>query len=488
MDLSNTPNHQRHTQRLTEAEAVPDANLRPALDRLRAAYVANRMPSVDWRRQQLSRLEAMLRDNIDEICVAIAADFGHRSHHETQLLELFPAIAAIKHARRHVSGWMKPRRSWASMWFLPARNEIRPQPLGVVGIIVPWNYPILLAVAPLVGALAAGNRAFIKMSEFTPRTGALFAKLIETYFSNDEVLVVNGGADVARAFSMLPFDHLLFTGSTTIGKLVMQAAAEHLTPVTLELGGKSPAVIGPDADITSAVSRIMFGKCLNAGQTCIAPDYVLVPRGKEVEFIDAARRFVSTHYPTIAANADYTSLVSQRHLSRLHGYLDEARAAGATVYPLNGAGESLDGTQKLAPTIVTGACDDCRLLQEEIFGPILPLIPYDGLDSAIGYINARPRPLALYYFGHDRRQIDQVLDETVTGGVSINETLLHISQEDLPFGGVGPSGMGAYHGKVGFDTFSKSKPIFHQSRFNGLAMFQPPFGQRFEALIRFLLK
>jgi acyl-CoA reductase-like NAD-dependent aldehyde dehydrogenase len=488
MDLSNTPNRQLYSQNARAAETAHETDLHRAFERLRAAYAANRMPSVGWRRQQLSRLEAMLRDNISEICEAIAADFGHRSHHETQLLELFPAIAAIKHARRHVGGWMKPRRSWASMWFLPARNEIRPQPLGVVGIIVPWNYPILLAVAPLVGALAAGNRAFIKMSEFTPRTGKLFATLIETYFTSDEVLVVNGEAEVAQAFSTLTFDHLLFTGSTAIGKRVMQAAAEHLTPVTLELGGKSPALIGPDAEMTSAVSSIMFGKCLNAGQTCIAPDYVLLPRGKEGEFIEAAKRFVSTHYPAIAANADYTSLVNQRHLSRLHGYLDEARAAGASVYGLNGTGENLEGTQKLAPTIVTGATDDCRLLQEEIFGPILPLIPYDGLDSAISYINARPRPLALYYFGHDRQQIDRVLDETVAGGVSINETLLHISQEDLPFGGVGPSGMGAYHGKVGFDTFSKSKPIFHQSRFNGLAMFQPPFGKRFEALIKFLLK
>jgi acyl-CoA reductase-like NAD-dependent aldehyde dehydrogenase len=488
MDLSNTPELPLRHKSGADPSASVEADLHRTFERLRAAYAANRMPSVDWRRRQLSRLESLLRDNLNEICVAIAADFSHRSHHETQLLELFPAIAAIKHARSHVGSWMKPRRSWASMWFLPARNEIRPQPLGVVGIIVPWNYPILLAVAPLVGALAAGNRAFIKMSEFTPRTGKLFATLIETYFTSDEVLVVNGEAEVAQAFSTLTFDHLLFTGSTAIGKRVMQAAAEHLTPVTLELGGKSPAVIGPDAEMASAVSRIMFGKCLNAGQTCIAPDYVLLLRGKESEFIEAAKRFVSAHYPTIAANPDYTSLVNQRHLSRLHAYLDEARAAGASVHSLNDAGESLDGTQKLAPTIVTGAREECRLLHEEIFGPILPLIPYDGLDSALSYINARPRPLALYYFGHDRQQIDQVLNETVAGGVSINETLLHISQEDLPFGGVGPSGMGAYHGKVGFDTFSKSKPIFHQSRFNGLAMFQPPFGKRFEALIKLLLK
>ncbi len=463
-------------------------DLQSNLERLQRAYAADRQPSVTSRRARLSQLEALLRDNAQELSSAIAADFSHRSRHETAALELFPALSAIKHARGHLGGWMKSRRSWASLWFMPARNELRPQPLGVVGIIVPWNYPILLAVAPLVGALAAGNRAYIKMSEFTPRTGRLFADLVKTYFPHDEVIVANGEADVAQAFSELPFDHLLFTGSTAVGKLVMRAASEHLTPVTLELGGKSPALVGPDANIEQAAAKIMFGKCLNAGQTCIAPDYVLLPKGREAAFIDAAARVVAKQYPTLVANPDYTAIVNARHVGRLRGYLDDARATGGVVSELNPANESFTDAQKIPPTIVTGATETSRLMQDEIFGPILPLVPYESLDEAIAYVNARPRPLALYYFGHQRAQIEQVLDQTVAGGVSINETIMHISQEDLPFGGVGPSGMGAYHGKFGFDTFSKLKPIFHQSFLNGVALFKPPYGKRFEALIKLLTK
>ncbi len=480
MDLSDT----RRSARAAEIRADLDTRFA----RLQHAYQAERMPHAATRRNWLSRLEAMLNENSDAICAAISADFGHRSHHETKLLELFPAISAIRHARRHVGDWMASQRRFASLWFMPARIEIRPQPLGIVGIIVPWNYPILLAVAPLVGALAAGNRALIKMSEFTPATGALLAELIKTHFMRDEVTVVNGEADVAEVFSTLAFDHLLFTGSTAVGKLVMRAAAENLTPVTLELGGKSPALIGPDADIDRAAAQIMFGKCLNAGQTCIAPDYVLLPAGRETEFIAAARRVVAKHYPHLAHNPDYTTIINAKHLARLNGYLDEVRESGATVHQLNLASESFNDTQKLSPTIVTGAPDTSRMMQDEIFGPILPIVPYDQLDAAIAYINARARPLALYYFGHRREDIDRVLDQTVAGGVSINETILHISQDELPFGGVGPSGMGAYHGKFGFDTFSKLKPIFHQSRLNGLALFKPPFGKRFEALVKLLMK
>lgn len=456
--------------------------------RVQAAFNADRFPSRDVRRERLDKLEALLRDNATAIAEAISADFSHRSSHETQMLELFPAISAIKHARSHVGGWMRPKRSWASLWFLPARNELRPQPLGVVGIIVPWNYPILLAVGPLVAALAAGNRALIKMSEFTPKTGALFATLVAKYFRDDEVHVINGEADVAQAFSALPFDHLLFTGSTAVGRHVMRAAADNLTPVTLELGGKSPAIIGPEAALDEAASQIMFGKCLNAGQTCIAPDYVLLPRGKESAFIEAARAVVQKHYPTIASNPDYTAIVNKHHLARLNGYLDEAAQAGATVVSLGGANEGLKNTQKIAPTIVANVADNMRLMQDEIFGPILPLVPYDKLSTAIEYVNARPRPLALYYFGRNSENIERVMRETIAGGVSINETILHISQEDLPFGGVGHSGMGAYHGKFGFDTFSKLKPIFRQPKLNGLYLFKPPFGKRFNALIKLLMK
>ena len=473
----------------------PGVNASTALQdifaRARSAYAASaasRMPDVEARRSALAQLDHLLTENVTEIATAISVDFGNRSLHETQLLEIFPARAAVRDAKRHVKSWMRPKRSWASMWFLPARTELRPQPLGVIGIIVPWNYPVYLAVAPLAGALAAGNRVLIKMSEFTPRTGALFALLIGKYFSPDHVSVINGGAEVARAFSALPFDHLLFTGSTEVGKHVMRAAADNLTPVTLELGGKSPAIVGPECKIDEAAEKILFGKCLNAGQTCIAPDYVLLPRAQEQAFAAAAQRVVARLYPTLANNPDYTSIVNPRHVERLQGYLDDAAAKGAMVLPMSPANESLDGTQKIAPTLVANVNDDMQLMQEEVFGPILPLVPYDTLDQAIAYVNNRPRPLALYYFGNFDDHIQRVLNETVAGGVTINEALLHISQDHLPFGGVGPSGMGSYHGKFGFDTFSRTKPVYHQPALNGLSMFKPPYGKRFESLIKLLLK
>ena len=464
------------------------ATLHDLFNRARAAYGAARMPDVHSRRESLSQLERLLIENVEEIAAAIGADFGNRSAHETKLLEIFPSRTAVTDARRHVKSWMKTRRSWASFWFLPARTELRPQPLGVIGIIVPWNYPVFLAVAPLVGALAAGNSVMIKMSEFTPRTGALFAQLVAKYFSPDQVCVVNGGADVAQEFSSLPFDHLLFTGSTEVGKHVMRAAANNLTPVTLELGGKSPAIVGPECKIDEAAEKILFGKCLNAGQTCIAPDYVLLPRAQEQAFATAAQRVVARLYPTLVKNPDYTSIVSQRHVDRLNGYLHDAAARGAMVLPISPANESLEGTQKIAPTLLANVNDDMRVMHEEIFGPILPLVPYDNLDQAIAYVNARPRPLALYYFGNFDDHIQRVLNETVAGGVTVNDALLHVTQDHLPFGGVGPSGMGSYHGKFGFDTFSKLKPIYHQPALNGLHLFKPPYGERFESLIKFLLK
>ena len=473
---------------LSQSADNPARTVHAAYTRARAAFNQHRCPDLDERRASLDKLAQLLRDNAIAIQQAISTDFGNRSSHETQLLELFPALATIRDAQRHLPKWMKPQRSWASLWFLPARRELRPQPLGVVGIIVPWNYPILLAIAPLVGALAAGNRVLIKMSELTPRTGELLAQLISAVFPSGQVIVINGDANVAREFAALPFDHLLFTGSTATGRQVMAAAAANLTPVTLELGGKSPAIIGPEADLEAAADKILFGKCLNAGQTCIAPDYVLLPRGQEGAFIEAARRTVARLYPNLAHNPDYTSIVNARHVGRLHDCLADAAARGALVTPLVTATHELIGTQKIAPTTVHGVDETMRLMQEEIFGPLLPLLPYDSLNDAIGYVNDHPRPLALYYFGDDTHYIERVLNETIAGGVTVNETLLHISQEDLPFGGVGPSGMGAYHGKYGFDTFSKLKPIFYQSKLNGLNLLKPPYGKRFEAMIKLLLK
>ena len=465
---------------------IPAEQLAALLARLRAG--AAETSSYAWRVDSLNRLESLLRDNLADIAKAIDQDFSGRSAQETQLLEFFPCMKAIQHARSHLRSWMRPRRSLASLWFMPASTEIRPQPLGVVGIIVPWNYPILLAVEPLVGALAAGNHAMVKMSELTPRTGDLFATLIAKYFPRGEVAVVNGGPETGKTFAALPFDHLLFTGSTSVGRQVMKSAAENLTPVTLELGGKSPAIVGDDFPIGLAAERILFGKCLNAGQTCIAPDYLLIPRGKETAFADAARATVARLYPTLKNNPDYSAIVNERHHQRLTGYLDEARARGAKLEPLNPANEDLSGTRKLVPTLVFDADASLRVMQDEIFGPILPVVSYATLDDAIRYVNARPRPLALYVFSHDGTTVDEVLDRTIAGGVSVNETIMHVSQDHLPFGGVGSSGMGHYHGKFSFDTFSKLKPVFRQSRLNGLKLFHPPFGKRFQSLIKLLTR
>jgi acyl-CoA reductase-like NAD-dependent aldehyde dehydrogenase len=466
--------------------AEPDP-LRSAFAAQRAACARAPFPDAATRERRLAALERMLRENVDAIAAAIAGDFGHRSHHETRLLEIFPSLEAVKHARRHVRRWMRPQRRPVSLWFQPGRAQVFSQPLGVVGIIVPWNYPIYLAVGPLAGALAAGNRALVKMSELAPATGALFATLVRNAFAADEVVVVNGDAEVACAFSALPFDHLLFTGSTGVGRAVMRTAADQLTPVTLELGGKSPAIVGPDQPIARAAERILVGKCLNAGQTCIAPDYALVPEPRVREFVDAARRTVAACYPD-PGSPDYTAIVNDRHFARLAGYVDEARARGAEIVTLLPDAVADAATRRFPPLVVLGVPEDCRLMREEIFGPILPVVPYARLDDALAYVNARPRPLALYYFDHDARRIDRVLTGTVAGGVTINDTILHIAQESLPFGGVGPSGMGRYHGREGFETFSKQKAVFRQSRLTAIGLFNPPYGKRFERLVEFLLR
>jgi acyl-CoA reductase-like NAD-dependent aldehyde dehydrogenase len=363
-----------------------------------------------------------------------------------------------------------------------------PQPLGVVGVVVPWNYPVYLAVGPLVPALAAGNRALVKMSETVPETGKLFARLVSERFHPEVLAVVNGGPDVGRQFAALPFDHLLFTGSTEVGRHVMRSAAGNLTPVTLELGGKSPAIVGRGAPIDDAAERILYGKCLNAGQTCIAPDYVLVPEERVDAFTAAARAAVARLYPTLRDNPDYTAIVDERHRERLAGYLADARAGGARVEEINPAAEDFAGSPKMPPTLVFGAGDDSHLMREEIFGPVLPVVPYRELSEAIAHVNARPRPLALYMFDHDPAAVGRVLHETVSGGVTVNDTLLHIAQEELPFGGIGASGMGEYHGRAGFDTFSKRKAVFHPSRFSALKLFRPPYGPRLEALLKLLMR
>ena len=471
------------------AVAAATVTLNDSLTRQREAFARDPHPSRQERQRRLLLLERLLRDNIDALAAAIDQDFGHRSRDETRLLEIFPSLESIKHARRHLGQWMRDEQRPVSLWFQPGRAKVVLQPLGVVGIIAPWNYPILLAAAPLAAALAAGNRAMVKMSEYTPRTARLFADLIARHFTPEEVTVVEGDAKVAQAFALLPFNHLLFTGSTKVGHSVMRAAAENLTPVTLELGGKSPAIVGPDYPIGHAAERILVGKTVNAGQTCIAPDYVLLPAGKTAAFLDAARAVVNRCYPDMARTPDYTAIIDQRHYARLSGYLDDAVGKGARVVPLSNSLAAPDGvSRRIPPLALTGVRDDMQVMQDEIFGPLLPIIEYATLDDAIAHVNAHPRPLALYYFDRDGDRVNRVLRETIAGGVTINDTILHIAQDHLPFGGVGHSGMGHYHGREGFETFSKKKAVFVQSRVNAISLFNPPYGRLFDALVRFLIR
>ena len=463
--------------------SLPDAHAA-----LRRAAAAERFPALARRLGWLNALEQLIQQNHDALIAAINSDFGQRSSVETRLGELFPSLEELRSARRQLRRWMKPQRRGVSIWFRPASNRVLPQPLGVVGIVVPWNYPLFLALGPLIGALAAGNRVMIKMSEFTPATGQLLAELVARYFEPDLVCVVNGGPELAQAFTRLPFDHLLFTGSTAVGHHVMRAAADHLTPVTLELGGKSPALVARDADFARAAESIVAGKLFNAGQTCVAPDYVLVnakDRDRLLAMLDAA---ATRAYPTLANNPDYSNIINQRHYQRLQDWLSEAHAAGAEIRQINPAAEDLSGSRKLPLTLVLNCPADCALLREEIFGPLLPVVCYDHFDQALDYINARPRPLALYLFDNDPLRIEKTLHQTISGGVCINESVLHVIQHDMPFGGVGASGMGHYHGYEGFLTFSKLKPVFEQSRWSGSWMTRPPYGRTVQWLLRLMMR
>ena len=453
----------------------------------RHAYLREPYPSWETRATHLRALRKLMLDNRDALADAMNADFGQRAKQEVLLAEFLLLKEEIDAALKHGKRWMKTQRRSTNKWLRPARAKVVPQPLGVVGIIAAWNYPVLLAAGPLVSALTAGNRAIIKMPELTPRTSALFELLIGQTFSRDHVAVVNGDAAFGAAFSAQPFDHLLFTGSTRVGHEVMRAAAAHLTPVTLELGGKSPAIIGAHARFHHAVDNLVAGKTLNAGQTCVAPDYVLVPRGKEQAFIERARERMAKMYPGFAHNPDYTSIISAGHFARLKRLADEAQAAGAQLHALTDAAPDA-ASRRFPPIAVTHAPDHCALMQEEIFGPLLPVIPYDTLDDAIAWINARPRPLALYLYADDARTIERVTHETIAGGMAVNETLMHLACESLPFGGVGASGMGAYHGYEGFVTFSKMKPVLTQARLNARGWISPPYGKRVDALLKLMLR
>jgi coniferyl-aldehyde dehydrogenase len=465
---------------------APDetGELRAIFDRQRAALHRDGTPDFAPRSETLRKLASAIRKNHSAFAEAISADFRNRSRHETALLEVGPSLEAIAYARRHLKRWMRPERRKVSLNSLPGRAWVQYQPLGVVGMISPWNYPLYLAVAPLVDALAAGNRVMLKPSDMTPRFSELFQQAIAETFLAEQVAVVTGGAEIGQAFSSLPFDHLLFTGSTNVGRKVMQAAAENLTPVTLELGGKSPAIIDNGYAPAEAARSLAFGKFLNAGQTCIAPDYLLVPQGQADAVADAVMAEVRKFFPSPAANPDYTTIIDERHAQRLQAMLAEAQDAGARI--LRHDAGNVEAPGKFAPTIVLDPPPSSALMREEIFGPILPVVSYRTLDEAIAFVNERPRPLALYVFTHDRAVERRVLATTISGGVTVNGTLLHIVQEDLPFGGVGTSGIGAYHGFEGFKRFSHCKGVFRTGWVRPFEWFAPPYGRLAALAIRYL--
>ncbi len=454
----------------------------------RQAYFANPVPTLDERKADLRALQRLVRENKDALCNAISADYGHRSRHETLLAEIFPAVDGIDHVIKHLRGWMRPQRRGVDFRnFFGARNRVIPQPLGVVGVIVPWNFPVNLSMVPLTYIFAAGNRAMVKMSENSLHLSRLLIELSPAYFPPEKLQFFEETGGVGVEFSKLHFDHLLFTGSGATGRAVMAAAAQNLCPVTLELGGKAPAILCDDFPLQVAAERILFVKYLNAGQICTSVDHLWMPVAKIDAFVQAARAIVPARYPSLAS-PDYTSIIDQRAFDRLLAALDDARARGARVVQLL-PGPAFDAaTRKIAPQIVLDAPPDSILWQREIFGPILPIRGYGALDEVVNAVNAGPRPLAIYPFSHDAQTVQMLLDRVMSGGVSVNDALFHVGQHDLPFGGVGESGMGHYHGKEGFDTFSKLRPVFYQARFSSLKFMMPPYGKFADRLLAFLTR
>ncbi|MEI2453260.1 coniferyl aldehyde dehydrogenase [Lysobacter firmicutimachus] len=470
---------------------TPIADLAATRERLRTAWQA-RKPDYAQRRADLIRLRDAFRARSAEMDAAIRADFGHRSSHENLLSEAMIVLAEIDHALAQLRRWMKPRRAAVGWRFWPARAEIRPEPVGVVGILSPWNYPVNLALVPLASAIAAGNHVYLKPSEHTPRTSQFLRDLLADVFPDDRVAVALGGAELGAAFSAQPFDHLLFTGSTAVGRKVMAAAAPNLTPVTLELGGKAPALVCPDYPIERAAARIASGKWFNAGQTCIGVDYVLVDASRRDELVQALLAQLRARYGAdLGTSRDYTRIINASQYARLASYLDDARQRGLQViepFAAPAAQAQRQAERLFPPALVIEPDPQAQVMQHEIFGPILPVISYRNLDEAIARINALDRPLALYPFGHDRAQIERILAQTLAGGVTVNDTLLHFGAHDLPFGGIGPSGIGAIHGRNGFDTFSKLLPVFHQRRLAGSDLLKPPYRGKIDAMIRWLAK
>lgn len=471
-----TPSPQTH---------MSQSHLHALLSAQKNAYDRQGIPSLEHRLASLNDLFNILKTNQHAIAEAISKDFGHRAQQETQLAELFLCIDGIRYIRKHLKKWMRPQKRSTSIWLLGSGNRVIPQPLGVVGIVVPWNYPLFLCISPLIGALAAGNRCMIKMAANSRHLSQLLKGLFAEKFSADMLTIAHGakGTD----FSALAFDHLIFTGSGDSGRQVMRAAANNLTPVTLELGGKSPTIIAADYSITKAADRLLFSKCLNAGQTCVAPDYVFVPEGKIDEFIAASKIIISGRYTNIES-ADYTSIIDDRAYLRLKNTLADAIDQGATATVLVPNSQANDVTRKFPPTLLTQVKGTMRVMQEEIFGPLLPIMAYQHIDDVLGYINSKDRPLALYLFSNDKQLQDKVINKTRSGGVCLNDAALHVGQNDMPFGGAGESGMGQYHGTEGFMAMSKLRPIFKQARFSPLAMMYPPYGQKFNRIIKIMLR
>jgi coniferyl-aldehyde dehydrogenase len=451
----------------------------------REAYLRHPYPSYEERRANLDRLERVLVDNTNAIAEAINADFGHRAFEETMIAELFTSLDGLRDTRKRLRKWMRPQRRHVSVLFATASNRVIPQPKGVVGVVSPWNYPLFLTISPLTSILAAGNRAMVKMATNSQHLCRLLAEKVAAAFPEDTLAILPGVR--AQDFSTLPFDHLIFTGSADAGRTVMRAAAENLTPVTLELGGKSPTIVCDDFDVDEAASRILYAKYLNAGQTCLAPDYVLVPEAKRDRFVAAAKRILPERYPN-TDQPSYTSVIDDKSYRRLRATLEDARQKGADVVPLVPGAAFNDALRKIPPHLVLDPTDDMTIMQEEIFGPLLPVKTYRTIDDVIAYVNAKDRPLGFYVFTNDKTTEEKLLYSTISGGVSVNNCMLHVAQHDMPFGGIGPSGMGHYHGREGFLEFSKLRPVFTNPRVSLLHLFYPPYTKTTRRLLGFLIK
>ncbi|WP_408589984.1 coniferyl aldehyde dehydrogenase [Novosphingobium sp.] len=474
-------------------ESAKDA-MQALLDRQKAAFVAARPEPLSVRHDRLERLAALAKDNAEALARAMSEDFGHRSHEQSLMTDIMPSIGLIRHSQKTMKAWSRPEKRKVNfpLGLLGARAEVRFEPKGVVGIVSPWNFPVGLTLSPLAQVFAAGNRALIKPSEFTERTSELMAELFAKYFAVEEASVVLGGAQAGADFCGLAFDHLIFTGATSVGRHVMRAAADNLVPVTLELGGKSPTILGRSADIKRSAERIALGKMMNAGQICLAPDYMLVPEDMQGQAIDAVQAGVAAMYPTLLANDDYTSVVNRRHRDRLEGLVADARDKGAEAIVVNPGNENFAGSNgnKLPLTILTGVTEDMKVMQEEIFGPVLPVMSYRSIDQAIDYVNAHDRPLGLYYFGEDAAERERVLTRTISGGVTVNDVIFHITADELPFGGVGASGMGSYHGIEGFRSFSHTRSVYTQPKINVAALggLRPPYGKATQRTLKMQMK